>query len=118
MLAVTALPEGKRLMNIERYVDRLAKKARRMEPECATEPSADPLNSPAIELWSDAQGERFWLELDEENVTNRREPENGARNRRGARCLIRIGNPGTVAEVHAWKRRFEATIRQVNGRVD
>ena len=103
-------------MNIESYVDRLAKKARCSEPKCATE-TRGALNGPAIELWSDAQSERFWLVLDEENVTNRREPKGGPWNRTGARCLIRIGNPATVAEVHAWKQRFEATVRQVNGHV-
>jgi hypothetical protein len=71
----------------------------------------DVLRGRAIELWSDALGERFWLVADEADAARLGEPRGTVYTAAEARRVVQIGDPATVAEVHAWKRRFEGVIR-------
>jgi hypothetical protein len=113
-------------MNIESYVEALVREALKSEPECKPKSERpEPklvdeleavLKGRAIELWSDAQGERLWIVADEEDAAKLGEPRGAVYTAAEARCVIQIRDPATVAEIHDWKRRFEATIRQVNGR--
>ena len=74
-------------------------------------PLEDVLRGRAIELWSDALGERFWLVADDMDAARLGEPRGTIYTAVEARRLVRIGDPATVAEIHAWKRRFEGVIR-------
>jgi hypothetical protein len=82
-----------------------------------TEPLDGVLKGFAVELWSDALGERFWLVADEEDAAKLRKPRGTVYTAAEAQRVIQIGDSATVAEIHDWKRRFEAIVRQVNGRV-
>jgi hypothetical protein len=84
-----------------------------------TEPLESVLKGLAVELWSDRAG-RLFITADAEDV--QRLIADGVSSGEiytaaEARCIIRISDPTTVAEIHDWKRRFEATLRQVNGHV-
>lgn len=70
----------------------------------------DVLKGNAIELWSDARGERFWLVADEADAVMLGEPRGTVYTAAEARRVIQIGDPATVAEIHQWKRQFDATI--------
>jgi hypothetical protein len=70
------------------------------------------LRGPALELWSDAQGERFWLVADEEDAVPRAEPGNNTCMAAEARRVIQIGDPAIVREVHEWKRMFNMRGRE------
>ena len=69
------------------------------------------LKGSAVELWSDALGERFWLVADEEDAAKLGEPRGTVYTAPEARRVIQIGDPATVAEIHEWKRRFDGVIR-------
>src|SRR5262245_7350379 len=93
-------------MNIEKYVERLAKKAMKQGLSRALEPTEDVPSGSAIELWSDAFGERFWfvVNVDPAKIEERRRVMYAPGL---AQCVIQIGDTKTVAEVHLWRRRFE-----------
>jgi hypothetical protein len=80
-------------------------------PKDQTVPLEDVLRGRAIELWSDALGEKFWLVADEADAARLGEPRGTVYTAAEARCLVRIGDPAAVAEIHAWKRRFEGVVR-------
>ena len=69
------------------------------------------LKGKAIELWSDALGQRFWLVADEEDAAKLGEPRGTVYTAAEARRVIEIGDPATVAKLHEWKRRFDGVIR-------
>jgi hypothetical protein len=71
----------------------------------------DVLRGRSIELWSDALGEKFWLVADEADAGRLGEPRGTVYTAAEARCLARIGDPAAVAEIHAWKRRFDGVVR-------
>jgi hypothetical protein len=74
-------------------------------------PLEDVLKGRAIELWSDGLGEKFWLVADEADAARLKEPRGTIYTAAEARRLVRIGDPATVAEIHAWKRQFDGVIR-------
>lgn len=74
-------------------------------------PLEDVLKGRAIELWSDALGEKFWLVADEADAARLGEPRGAVYTAVEARRVVRVGDPAAVAEIHAWKRRFEGVIR-------
>ena len=76
-----------------------------------TKPLEDVLRGLAIELWSDALGERFWLVADEADAARLGEPRGTIYTAAEARRVVQVGDPIAVAEVHAWKRRFDGEIR-------
>jgi hypothetical protein len=71
------------------------------------------LKGSAIELWSDALGERLWLVADEADAIQLAQPRGRVYTGAEARMMIRVPEPATAAEIHTWKRRFDATLRQV-----
>lgn len=66
----------------------------------------------AIELWSDALGDRFWLVADEADAAKLGEPRGTVYTASEARRIVRINDPAAVAEIHRWKRKFEGVIRE------
>jgi hypothetical protein len=68
------------------------------------------LKSRAIELWSDALGERFWLVADEEDAKQLRKPRGEVYTAAEVRRLVQVHDPAVVAEIHRWKREFNATV--------
>jgi hypothetical protein len=70
------------------------------------------LKGRAVELWSDAMGERFWLVADEDDARLLSEPRGTIYTAAEARRVIQIADPNVVAEVHRWKREFNATVRE------
>jgi hypothetical protein len=85
---------------------------------CSQEmPSLDVvLRGRAVELWSDARGERFWLVADEEDATKLAEPRGTVYTASEARRVVQIGDSAIVREIHEWKRRFDGRVREVQMR--
>jgi hypothetical protein len=67
----------------------------------------------AIELWADALGERLWLVADEEDASLLGEPRGSIYSAAEVRRIVQVVDPNVVAEVHRWKREFNATVRDV-----
>jgi len=78
--------------------------------ENQTGPLEDVLRGLAIELWCDRSGERFWLVADEADAAKLAEPRGTVYTAAEARRVVQIGDPATVAEIHAWKRQFDGVI--------
>jgi len=87
------------------------------KPEAA-EPLEAVLKGQALELWSDALGERFWLVADEDDVVLLGESRGNVYTATEGRFVVQIADPGVVAEVHRWKLRFNGTIRECQIRRD
>lgn len=88
-------------------------RARQRTPQrVSDEPLETVLQGNAIELWSDTLGERFWLVADETDAVRLGEPRGAIFTAAEARRLVQIADPIVVAEVHRWKRRFNATVRE------
>ena len=72
------------------------------------------LKNRAIELWSDALGERFWLVADEADAhlvmkcygARRGETYSASE----AQRIVAVKDPAAVKEIHAWKRRFDGVV--------
>lgn len=95
----------------------MRERQREPEPESAR-PLEAVLKGRALELWSDALGERFWLVADENDARLLGEPRGTIYTAAEARRVIQIADPGVVAEVHRWKREFNATVRDYQKAVD
>jgi hypothetical protein len=76
----------------------------------------DVLRGRAIELWSDALGDRFWLVADEHGVTKLGEPRGNVYTAAEARRVVQVGDPAIVREIHEWKQRFDGRVRKVQKR--
>ena len=88
-----------------------------LERRLASQPSppeAEPLEAvlkgKAIELWSDLLGEVLWLVADDEDVQRLGEPRGSVYTAVEARLVCRITDPKVVAQVHAYKRRFDGVV--------
>ena len=77
-----------------------------------TEPLEAVLKGQALELWSDAVGERFWLVADHNNADRLGQPRGSVYTAAEARRIVQIADPSIIAEVHRWKRHFNATLRE------
>jgi hypothetical protein len=71
------------------------------------------LKGRAIELWSDALGERFWLVADEEDAALLGERRGSIYTAAEARLVVQVSDRSAVAEVHRWKQRFNGSICDV-----
>ena len=98
-------------MDIQRFVNDLAAQ----EPEEGEhEPFEAVLKGQAVELWSTVSG-RLFLVADEPDAVlamarygaTRGEVYTGAE----AQKICSIGDPSVVAELHEWKRTFNAVLR-------
>lgn len=106
-------------MDIPKYVDDLTEKALATEPTNHTTGAVEPMESVlkgrAIELWCTPAGQ-FFLVADEADASRLID---GLGTRRGeiytaeeARRVIAVNDPAVVAEIHDWKRRFDAKVRE------
>ena len=94
---------------------------RKLEQRCAANPESAPepleavLKGQAIELWSTAAG-RLFLVADEADAGHailrfglrRGEIYTAAE----ARRIVAVNDPAVVAEIHAWKQRFDGVVRE------
>jgi hypothetical protein len=74
----------------------------------------DVLKGLAIELWSDAAGSLF-IVADEDDARRLGEPRGTVYTANEMRRVVQIGDPATVREIHEWKRRFNARVRECQG---
>jgi hypothetical protein len=65
-----------------------------------------------IELWCDSLGERLWLVEDEEDAALAGERRGSIYTAHEVSCLVRVGDPETVAEIHRWKRQFDGIVSE------
>jgi hypothetical protein len=109
------VPQSK--LNIESYVNDLAKTV-----VVQTQPMAQlesgslerVLKGLAIELWSDAAG-RLFIVADEDDARRLGEPRGTVYTTAELRRVVQIGDPATVLEIHEWKRKFNARVREYQG---
>jgi hypothetical protein len=73
-------------------------------------PLEDELKGRALELYL-ADGDRMFIVADEEDAAKLGEPRGTVCTASEARRIVQIADPGVVAEVHRWKREFNATVR-------
>ena len=101
-------------MDIELYIADLVQEALRtnLEPTDREDLAGDVLKGLAIELWSDALGEGLWIVADEEDARKLAEPRGTVYTAAEIQRVIQIRDPTSVAEIHRWKREFNATIRE------
>jgi len=84
-------------------------------PTETTESLEAVLKGQAIELWSTAAGSLF-LVADQEDArlamerfgTRRGEVYTAAE----VRCIVAVADPAVVAEIHKWKREFDAVVHE------
>jgi hypothetical protein len=70
----------------------------------------DVLNGLAIELWSDAAG-RLFIVADEDDARRLGEPRGTVYTAAEMRRVVQIRDRATLLEIQAWKRRFNARVR-------
>lgn len=68
------------------------------------------LQGHAVELWSDASGERFWLVADEADAARLGEPRGTVYTAKEARQILLVNDPATVMEIHKWKCQFDGIL--------
>jgi hypothetical protein len=71
----------------------------------------DVLKGRAVELYV-ADGDRLFIVADEDDAAKLGEPKGTVYTSAEVRCVIQIADPSVVAEVHRWKRQFDARLRQ------
>jgi len=82
-----------------------------MQPQ----PLEDVFNGLAVELWSDAVGCLF-IAADEDDARRLGEPRGTVYTADELRRVVQIGDPAIVLEIHEWKRRFDARLRECDKR--
>ena len=94
--------------------DRLTKAPATDQPD-EPEPLEAVLKGLAIELWSDRAGCLF-IVADEEDARRLGEPRGTVYTADELRRVVQIGDPAIVLEIHEWKRRFDARLREYQER--
>ena len=79
------------------------------------EPLEGVLKGLAIELWSDRAGCLF-IVADEEDARRLGETRGTVYTADEVRRVVQIGDPAVVLEIHEWKRRFDARLREYQER--
>ena len=105
----------------------------RSEPTKPTEPGFDGFEGPvsgeaadnapleevlkgrALELYL-ADGERLFIVADEADAATLGEPRGTIYTAAEVRRIVQVTDPNGAAEVHRWKRKFNATVRDVQSR--
>jgi hypothetical protein len=95
-------------LKIAREVMRKRQKGFRLE---AAKPLESLLRGQALELWSDALCERFWLVADEEDAVLLAEPRGNVYTAAEMRLVVQVRDPAVVLEIHEWKRTFGGRLR-------
>lgn len=84
------------------------------QPESEPEPVGAVLKGRVIELWSDSAG-RLFLVADEADARRAMERFEACRGEvytaAELRRIVAVNDPGVVAEIHEWKRRFDGVVR-------
>ena len=97
----------------ERPPRQLARESERQRPEVSRTPLETVLNGRAVELWSTVAG-TFFLVADEDDARQAFELFGAARGyvytAAEARRIIAVNEPTVVAEIHEWKREFNARV--------
>ena len=75
------------------------------------------LKGRAVELYL-AGGDRLFIVADEADATKLGEPRGTVYTAAEVRRIVQITDPSVVAEVHRWKREFNATVRGFETEVD
>jgi hypothetical protein len=78
-------------------------------------PLEEALKGRAVELYL-ADGDRLFIVADEADAAKLGEPRGNVYTAAEVRRVIQIDDPGVVAEVHHWKRKFNATVRDYQKR--
>src|ERR1700730_7327883 len=78
----------------------------------AAKPLEAVLRGQALELWSDALGERFWLVADEEDAVLLGELRGNVYTAAEMRQVVQIRDPDIVLEIHEWRRAFNGRVRE------
>ena len=95
---------------------RIARRAlERRDKPMQPEPLEDVLKGVAIELWSNDAGCLF-IVADEEDARRLGEPRGIVYTADELRRVVQIGDPAIVLEIHEWKRRFDARLREYQER--
>jgi hypothetical protein len=88
----------------------MRERRRGLGPEAA-KPLESVLRGQALELWSDALGERFWLVADEKDAVLVGEARGNVYTAAEMRLVVQIRDPAVVLEIHEWKRTFSGRLR-------
>lgn len=72
----------------------------------------DVLKGRAVELYL-ADGDRLFIVADDEDAAQLGEPRGSIYTAAEVRRVLQVTDPGSVAELHRWKREFNATVREV-----
>ena len=78
-------------------------------------PLEEALQGQAVELYL-ADGDRLFIVADEADAAKLGEPRGTIYTAAEARRIVQIADPSVVAEVHRWKRKFDATVRDFQRR--
>jgi hypothetical protein len=73
-------------------------------------PLEEVLKGRAVELYL-AEGDRLFIVADERDAAHLGEPRGIVYTAAEVRRVIQIADPSVVAEIHRWKRQFNATLR-------
>jgi len=68
------------------------------------------LKGHAVELWW--RGESLWLVADEEDVALLDEPRGTVYTKAEMEHLVTVTDPEIVAEIHRWKKQFNARVME------
>ena len=63
-------------------------------------------------MYCDLLRETVWIVADEDDAKLLGEPSGTVYTAAEAVCVVAVADPETVAEIHKWKKAFDATIRQ------
>ena len=87
------------------------------QPKAQSQPESleDVLKGLAIELWSNDAGCLF-LVADEEDARRLGEPRGTVYTAEEMRRVVQLGDPAIVLEIHEWKRKFDARLREYQER--
>lgn len=101
-------------MNIEDYVNDLAESVvTKTQPTVEQEipPLESVLKGLAVELWSDSAG-RLFIVADEEDARRLGDPRGTVYTAAEVRRVIQVQDPVVALEIHEWKRKFNASLRE------
>ena len=73
-------------------------------------PLDEVLKGRAVELYL-ADDDRVFIVADEADAAKLGEPRGSVYTAAEVRCIVQVVDPNVVAEVHRWKREFNATVR-------
>lgn len=74
------------------------------------------LKGRAVELYL-ADGDRLFIVADEEEAAKLGEPRGAIYTAAEVRRIVQVADANVVAEVHRWKREFNATVREYQRQV-